>query len=474
MKIETQTSDNRTLKLTVQVEDDQLQPALKAAARKLAKDYRIPGFRPGKAPYETVLRQLGENSIYQAALEDLTQTVYQAALAQEKVEPYAPGELEDVQLKPMVLTYSVPLAPEINLGDYRALRLPFEPPAVTDESVTERVEHLREHQAVVEPVERPAQLGDEVILDVSAFLNAGENPSDFLLADKDVAAVLDEKADWPMPGFASEVVGIAAGETRKFDLTFPADYANDSLKGQVAHFEVTAKEVKGRSLPEWSDDLAKALGDYESVDDLRAKVRADLQRQADRAVERDYADKVVDQLVAQAQIVYPPILLEQELDDYLADLDRRLHEQKLTLDDYLKIEGKTKEQLREETKPSAEGRLKRSLVLGKLVNLEGLTIAAEEVDQRVEMLSTPWGDRAGDMRKALASEDSRRMLAVDLLTDKAVARIIAVAKGEEVPAPAPIIEGEVHDYDHAHQPDENLSTVVDPEAAAPAEPAAGV
>jgi len=480
LKIETQALDNRTLKLTVEVDDEHIQPALKAAARKMAKDYRIPGFRPGKAPYEVILRQFGEQSLYQAALEDLTQTVYQAALAQEKVEPYAPGELEDVQLKPMVLTYVVPLAPEVELGDYRALRLPFEPPAVTDESITERVEHLREHQAVVEPVERPAQLGDVVTLDVKAFMNTGENPSDFLLADKDVAFVLDEKAEWPMPGFAPQVVGIAAGETRTFDLAFADDYPNESLRGQTAHFEASAKEVKARTLPEWTDDLAKSLGDYESVDDLRAKTRAELQKQADRAVERDYADKVIDQLVGQTTITYPPVLLENELDDYLADLDRRLREQKLTLDDYLKIEGKTKEQLREETKPSAEMRLKRSLVLGRVVNLEGLTIDADEVNQRVEALSIPWGDRAGEMRKALASEDSRRMLAVDLLTDKAVARLMAIAKGEDVPAPQPIIEGEAHvhdhdhdhDHDHPHAPDANLSTVVDPEAAAPAGPAA--
>lgn len=476
MKIETQTLENRTLKLTVEVDEVHLQPALKAAARKMAKDYRIPGFRPGKAPYEVILRQFGENSIYQAALEDLTQTVYKAALEQEKVEPYAPGELEDVQLKPMVLTYVVPLAPEVELGDYRAVRLPFEPPAVTEESVTERVEHLREHQAVVEPVERPAQLGDVVTLDVNAFMNTGENPSDFLLADKDVALLLDEKAEWPMAGFAPHIIGIAAGETRKFDLAFADDYANESLRGQTAHFEASAKEVKARSLPEWTDELAKSLGEYESVDDLRAKTRADLQKQADRAVERDYADKVVDQLVAQATITYPPVLLENELDDFLTDLDRRLHEQKLTLEDYLKIQQKTKEQLREETKPSAEARLKRSLVLGRVVNLEGLTIDAEEVNQRVEALSIPWGDRAAEMRKALASADSRQMLAVDLLTDKAVARLIAIAKGEEVPDPAPIIEGEahVHDHDHehehghdhTHEPAANLSTIAEPEAAA--------
>ena len=142
--------------------------------------------------------------------------------------------VEDVQLKPMVLTYIVPLAPEVDLGDYRALRLPFEPPAVTDESITERVEHLREHQAVVEPVERPAQLGDVATLDVKGFMNTGENPSDFLLADKDVALVLDEKADWPMAGFGTQVIGMAPGETRTFDLA--RDWMNQENMSEVLNF----------------------------------------------------------------------------------------------------------------------------------------------------------------------------------------------------------------------------------------------
>jgi trigger factor len=440
LKIETQPQENRTLKLTVEVDDERLQPALRAAARRISKDYRIPGFRPGKAPYEVVLRHFGENTIYQTALEDLSQSIYKEVLEQENIDPYAPGELEDVKFKPVVLTYTVPLAPEVDLGDYRALRLPFQAPAVSDEAVQDQLEHLREHQAVVEPVERPAELNDVVTLDAKAFLNTGENPSDFLLADQDVALVLDEKADWPMPGFAQQVVGMSAGSDRKFDLAFAEDYANESLRGQVAHFEVTVKEVKARALPEWNDELARSLGDFESLDALRAKTRADLERQASRQVERDYADQVINQLVEQAKIDYPPVLLENELDDVLNDLDRRLREQRLTLDDYLKIQNKTKEQLREESRPTAETRLKRSLALGKIVSLEGLTVSAEDVAERVEVLSTPWGDRADEMRKVLASDDSRRMLAVDLLSDKAVERLVAIGKGESVPPPAPLAE----------------------------------
>jgi trigger factor len=467
LKIESQPQDNCTLALSVEVEDERVQPALKAAARRLAKQYRFPGFRPGKAPYETVLRQVGEAAVYNEALEKLGQEVYQEALEQEKIEAFAPGELQEVQFKPMVLKFNVPLRPEVELGDYRAnLRVDYAAPEVTDEAVQESMDHLREHQSELTPVERPAQLGDVVTLDAKGYLNDGENPSDFLLADKDVALVLDEAADWPMPGFAPMVVGMTAGEEKKFDLTFPDTYPNDSLKGQLAHFEVTAKEVKQRALPEWTDELAKSFGDYENLDDLRAKVRADLVAQAEQSTRREYSDKVVNQLTETAQIKYPPVLMEQELDEYLEDLDRRLREQRLTLEDYLKIQGKSKEVFREEVRPQAETRLKRTLVLGKVVDLEGLTVEEHEIEQAIDKLSTPWGEQAGEMRKVLSSDRARRMVSLDVLSDKAVDRLLAVAKGEELPPLPERPHTHDHDHDHTHEHGE-----AEPEASAGAEPA---
>jgi len=430
LKIETLPEENRTLTLTVEVDDERVQPALRAAARRISKDYRIPGFRPGKAPYEVVVRHYGETALYQAAIEDLSQKVYQDVLEQEKIDPIGPGEMDIVELKPMKLKFVVPLRPEVELGDYGSLRVPYEAPAVDDAAVQGELDHLREHQAVLAPVERPAQMGDVVTLDAKGFLNDGENPSDFLLADQDVALVLEDKADWPMPGFAAQVVGMSAGEERKFDQAFADDYVNESLRGQLAHFEVKAKEVKSRSLPEWSDELAKSLGDYENLDALRASVRQQLEDSARAGVDRDYNTKVVDALVAQSSVDYPPTMLTAELDDYVKDFDRRLREQKLTLEDYLKIEGKTAEQFREEVKPQAEARLKRSLVIGKIVDNEHIGVGPEEVEERISNLSTPWGDRAGEMRKLLSTPESREMLAIDLLTDKGVDRLAGIARGE--------------------------------------------
>jgi trigger factor len=292
---------------------------------------------------------------------------------------------------------------------------------------------------VTEPVERPAELGDVLVLDVNAFLNTGENPSDFLLADKDVALKLEAEADWPMPGFAPMVVGIRASEEKKFDLAFPEDYANESLRGQLAHLEVTCKEVKSRTLPEWTDDLAKEFGDYASLDDMRAKVRESLLRQAAREQDRDYSTLVMDKLLERTTIKYPPMLLEQELDSMMHDLDHRLKEQRLTLDDYLKIEGKTLDDLRGEYQPMADKRLKRSLALSRLIELEKIGVDEADVTQEIDRFTAIFGGSAdaAAIRKSLDTPESRSSMALELLSNRALERLTALAKGEDIPLPAP-------------------------------------
>ena len=437
LKVETQPNEDRTLTLKVEVSEERVKPALESAARQLSKRYPLPGFRPGRAPLAAVRRQFGEQALYEIALDELGPKIYEEALDQEKIEAYAPGALTDLKLSPMSLTFTVPLKPEVELGDYRTVRVDYAAPAVADDEQARVLDSLRERQAVLEPVDRAAQLGDMVSLDISGFLNEGLNPSDFLLADKDVSTQLDAAAEWPMKGFSEQLVGLKTGETKKFDLAFPEDYANEALRGQPAHWEVTVKEVKSKTLPEWNDDLAKSLGDYQSLDDLRAKVRQDLENQAKRTSDREYGDKVLNQVVTGAAVKYPPVLLEQEMDDIIHNLENRLRDQGLTLEDYLKIEKKTREAFREEQKPNAEERLKRALVLGKLVELEGIDLQPEEVLGRIEELSAMWGERADEMRKALNADATRRSLTVDMLTDRAMQRLMAIARGETVPDPAP-------------------------------------
>ncbi len=437
LKVETQDLDDRQLRMTVEVPDDRLAAAMRSAARKLGSKTRIPGFRPGKAPYEVLLSRFGEETVFEEALERLGQEVYRQALETAAVEPFAPGTLDEVVTRtPLVLRYTVPLAPTVDLGAYRDLRLVFEPADVSQEAVDGFLEELRQSQALIEPADRPAQLSDIAVVDVRGELLAEEDGQPEMLIDQKQAPVpLSETLDWPVPGASAHFVGLKAGGSREFEYSFPQDYPTESLRGRTARFQVDCREVRSRTVPEWSDDLARSLGEFSDLEDLRMKVRQSLENEARRRAEDDYAERVVDQVVDMAQVSFPPQIVAEELDDLLKDLDFRLRSQKLSLTEYLRIEKKSEEDLRRDLEPRARQRIRRALVLSEVVEAEGLEANEGEVQAELERMVARAKEMGENIRKLFDHPSGRKRIAVDLLTQKAIQRLVMIAKGE-APAPA--------------------------------------
>jgi len=452
LKVETKDLEDRQVEITVEVPSDRVQKAMQAAARKLSRRIKIPGFRPGKAPYQVVLNKVGEDEVFEEALDSLGQEIYQSALDDAEIDPYAPGALEEiVSREPLVLRYSVPLAPEIDLGAYRDLRVEFEMAEVSDESVEDVMEDLRQGQALIEPVDRAAEMDDVVVLDVEGELqDDSASDEERLMSEKNVSVLVEVETDWPVPGVAEHLKGMSTGDEKTFDYTFPEDYPTEDLRGKTATFHITCLDIKSRLVPEWSDDLAKTLGDFENLMDLRVKVREQLKTQLDQQTNSDYAQSVIEQAVEGATVTYPPVLLDREIDDLLHDLGHQLERQKLTLDDYLKIENKTLSDLREELKPRAETRLKRGLVLGKVVDVEELEVGENEIDAALDQIVAPLEGRSQELRKRLNTPAGRRSVALDLLTDKAVDRLVAIAKGE---APEPGVSSDEVETSQIEQPE---------------------
>ncbi|MFN2148753.1 MAG: trigger factor [Anaerolineales bacterium] len=437
MKIESKELEDRQVELTVEVPDDQLQRAMRAAARRLSKETKIPGFRPGKAPYEVMVSKFGEETIFEEALDDLGQEVYRAAIDEAELEPYAPGIFNEiVSREPLTLRFTVPLAPAIDLGDYRSLRVPYEVSQVTDEALEEAMEELRQRQALIEPADRPAQEGDVVVLDVFGELtDDGEEEDKRLVDTKGVSVLVEEKTDFPVEGVFEHLKGLSAGEERSFDFTFPEDYQAEDLRGRTARFTLKCQEVKSRIVPDWSDDLAQSIGEFESLLDLRVKLRESLQKQAERDAEGAYTDEVMEQLVKQASVSYPPTVLEEEVERMLRDLSVRLRSQNLSLEDYLKVESKSLDDLRKELEPDARERIARGLILGEIVDQEKLDVEADELENEINRIVEPLGSEGTqELKKAFQSDAGRRRVALDLLTDKAVSRLLAIARGEDIEA----------------------------------------
>jgi len=247
----------------------------------------------------------------------------------------------------------------------------------------------------------------------------------------EVRLLLNAESSDPAPGFAEALVGMEAGEERTFTLTLPDDFPQEELQGQEAEFTVKMAKVYDSTLPNLDDDLARTVGNFDSLKELEKSIKEQLRQQAQREADEEYTEQVVGAIIEQAQIEYPPVMLEETLDEIIKDFEQAVKRQtQLALDDYLRLSGKIQEDIREEFEPQAKARLSRSLALSEVVSLEGLEINEEEIEAYIEEISAQWGDRADKMRASLNSEVGQRNITNHLLGKKAVQRLIAIAKGE--------------------------------------------
>lgn len=432
MKTTIEPLENRQLRLTIQVDEERTEQAMRRVARQISKQANIPGFRKGKAPYELVLQRYGEDTVRKEAAEALVRAAYREALEEEGIEPYAPTALEDVTLHPITFTFTVPLAPTIELGDYRNYRLEAKEVRVDEKQLEQTLEQIREENAILELVDRPAALEDVVVIDVVGRTAEGV---EFLKAD-DVRMLLDAESADPAPGFAEGIVGMEAGEEHTLTLVLPADFPQEEYRGQEAEFTVRMAEVYESTLPELDDDLARTVGNFDSLEELEQHVRKQLRQAAQKKADEEYAAQVLEAILEQAQAEYPPVMLEETLDEMVKEVEQTVRrEAHLSLEDYVRFQGQTVEGLREDLEPRAAARLKRALVLGEVVRLEGLEVDEEEIDAHIEEISARWGIRADEVRVSLNSGQGRQSVRSRLLGNKAVQRLVAIAKGE---APEPV------------------------------------
>jgi trigger factor len=432
LEIETKDLDDRQVQLTVEIPGDDVQKAMHSTAKQMSRQMDIPGFRRGRAPYQVVVNRVGEEAIFDEALDRIGQEAYRKALEQSEIEPYAPGTLDElVSRDPLVLQYTVPLPPDVELGDYQDVRMPYEEVQIEDEELEEAMEDLRQSRALVEPVDRPSEHSDVVVLKIKIELkDPDEDEEAVLLEQEEQEVLIDEEQQWPIPGVTEHLIGLEPGEERTFELTFPEDHPNESLQDRPANFEIECLEVKSRLVPEWTDDLARSLGEFEDLLDLRLKLRENLKERAQQQAEADYAKEVVDHVVENAEINYPPILLQDEIRSLILDLERQLSRQNLNLENYLEIEGKTIESLEQEFEPRAKDRLKRALVLGKIVDLEEIEIEEQQIDAEIDRMVEPFQEQKDEIRKAFDTPQGRRRIELDQLTETAIERLVAIARGE--------------------------------------------
>jgi len=428
MKVTQEPIADRQVVLTIEVDEERMERALRQAARQLSRRVRIRGFRPGKAPYALVAQAVGEERLYDQALRLLGPQVYEEALAESGIQPYALPPLEVTRRKPPIFQATIPLPPLVELGDYHAIRMTPQEVTVTDEDVDAVLAEIQQDNVQIVPVERPVAAND--ILTLSLRISQGDR---VLLERENVVFDMAEGSNDLPPEVGEALLGMERGQERELTLAYPADHPDERLAGRSATIHVTLHEVKERRLPEIDDELAQTVGDFESLDELRERIRANLQTRREIEARERLAEEVLAAVMSQARVEFPPLMVERELDEMIADYADHLERRGLTLEKALEMQGKSEQELRDELRVEARERVRRALVLGKVVEQEGIELEPGEVEEESEAIAQSFGERAEEAREALASEESRRSLTSQLLAQKALRRLVEIATAGEEP-----------------------------------------
>jgi len=420
--------------LEVDLTWDELEKASDKAYRKLVQKVDVQGFRRGKAPRSLLERKLGKEYIYQEGLDDLISETYRNAVKEHELVPLAKPEVEAPVFEigqPYHFSLKVPVITPVELGDYSSLHFEREEADVTSEEVEQELESLRNRQATWHEVERPADYGDRVTVDLKLTIE------DKTISDlKDNPFELTQERHGLFTGMDEHIVGMQVGESKEFTTTLPTDYTNQDLAGKEAHYAVTLYKIEVKEVPELDDELAKQVSNSqnETLEDLRKAISDNILENKKRRINDELREKVVNAVIEQAQITIHPLLIQEEAEEMLHQLSHLLEQQHMSLDQYLMMVRKTREEYLKEIQPEAEKRVKRELVLDAVAKKENIEVLPEELEGLLRLYV-----QAG---QEVSSEAQMRALAVTYRREKAIKRLLELTTDPDPDAESAAEENE--------------------------------
>ncbi|MDP6102172.1 MAG: trigger factor [Dehalococcoidia bacterium] len=416
--------------LNIEVDLLELEEHLEKVYRQAVRRMNIPGFRKGKAPRSVVERELGRDAMIEDALETLLPQMTSKAIEEQSLDVISTPQVKVTQHEPLTIEATVPVRPQVDLGDYYQYRLEPEEVEVTSEAIDEVVASLRRDAGTWEPVERLVELDDMVTMEVR-----GQVEEDVIIEDEGVDYVLLAEATNPTPGFAEQLVGMNRENIRQFSLPFPEDYPQDNLAGKECNFTVTVKEIKELKMPDLDDEFAQTLNlEVETVAALKDKLRADMLKRDQTLADQHYQERTVQTLVEGAQVELPPLLIDHEIEHILADQGEAMQRQQMSMEDYLSTVGKSVEQLREELRPSATERITRSLVMSALREKEGIDVTPEEIEEELNSMVREATRETESLKQILDTENGRASINSILINRKVLNLLTSITKGETIVA----------------------------------------
>jgi trigger factor len=424
--------------LEVEVAEERVEKALDEASRKVARQVRIPGFRPGRAPRRVIEMRLGPEVLYQEALEELVPEAYVQALRDNDLTPIDNPDFDILEMevgRPLRFKATVELKPEVTLGEYKGLEATKQTKRVTNDDVDRVLEEMREQNAqLVDSEKEGIETGDFVVIDFTGYVD--DQPFPGGAAE---GYTLEIGRGYFIPGFEEQLIGAKLKETRQVVVTFPEDYQHSQLAGQEARFDVKIQAIKEKSYPALNDDFAKDVGDFETLLELRADIRQRLEETAGQIAERQLEDDLMKQIAQRSSVDIPNIMIERQMDQKRQRMERELQYSGLTVDQYMEIMDLAEEELEAKWRTEAEAEVKLALVLEALVAAENISVSDEELEEYIKELA---GDGPNSALRQAHLESQKEGLQDQLAGEKAVEVIKANAKITEVTVDEPEVGSE--------------------------------
>ena len=415
------------VKIEVKVEAEKFNEALKKAYNKNKMHFNVQGFRKGKVPMNMVKKFYGVEVFFDDAVNFLVEGTYPVALEENDIKPVDYPKIDIVEIgegKDLVYTATVTVYPEVELGEYKGLEVTKKTYEVSDEDIEKHLQSMQEKNARVEvKKEGTVENGNIAVIDFKGFVD-------------DIAFEGGEGTDYPLEigsgsfidNFEEQLVGVAVGEEKDINVTFPESYGKEELNGKPALFKVTVKEIKVKELPELNDEFAKDVSEFDTVAELKEDLKKKMQESNSEKEKAELEEAVITAAIEKTKIDLPQIMVENEIDAMIKDLENRLKYQGLTLEQYMEYTGNTTGKMRDYMKENAERKVRADIVLDAISKAENIEATEEELKAKAEEVAKMYSADADEKMIELLLNAQRNLLVNDIVTKKTIELLVNNSK----------------------------------------------
>ncbi|ALB47344.1 MULTISPECIES: trigger factor [Clostridium] len=416
MKAKVEKIETNVIKLEIRVEAEKFDAALTKAYNKNKGRYNIPGFRKGKVPMAMVKKFYGVEVFYDDAVNFAIDESYPEALNAENIKPVDYPQVDIVELgegKELVYTATVTTYPEVELGEYKGLDIKKPIYKVEDTEIDKQIKEMQEKNARIEvKTEGNIAKGDIAVIDFKGYIDGvafeGGEGSDYSL-EIGSGTFIDN--------FEEQLIGLAVGDKKEVNVTFPEAYGKEELNGKPAMFEVEIKSIKVKELPELDDEFAKDVSAVDTFAELKENLEKTLEKNNDEKAEREFEEAVITAVIENSKMDIPEVMVNKEIDAMMQDLEGRLKYQGLSLEQYMEFTGNTTEKMRDFMKENAERKVKADLVLEAIAKTEEIKATEEELNARALELGKIYGPKDPEKMAKILVKSQRNMIEKDIILE---------------------------------------------------------